>query len=145
MEDISPSWKCINYIQFALLEGKSLQEALLDYVAINKDSLAKSLEIWLAMHLSGREENLNQLQFSSELQIGLVEVFRRGLLGYPVHSALKSLSLEVRRASHGEAQEYLAKLPFKAMLPLFMFQMPAFLLVILGPLFNELLKGVNHV
>jgi hypothetical protein len=62
----------------------------------------------------------------------------RGCNGQPVIEYLEGLEKEIDFASHAELDLHISTLQFKALIPLLLFQFPAYLVLLLGPLLREL-------
>ena len=57
--------------------------------------------------------------------------------------ALRALETEVESKAEAELDAHVAALPFKVLLPLLLFQFPAYLLLLLGPLLRELQRQLG--
>jgi hypothetical protein len=144
MENLTPSLACLYYIKRCLAQGISLHEALRAYSFEAKDEFASKLGLWLNYFESNGLSALPDLGLTSDYQKSLLICFEAGLQGQPLQEQLVQLTDEVELASSLEVDEFLSRLPFKAMLPVFLFQLPAFLLLIFGPVFIHLGEGVHY-
>ncbi len=127
----------------SLFQGKSLRDALLLYISEEPKGFAASLAIWLNYFESNSLAVLPDLQLSSDYQKSLLVCFEAGMNGQPIQVQLEQLTQEVEAASLLEIDAHIASLPLKALLPVFLFQFPAFLLLIFGPVLSQLLNGVQ--
>ena len=73
----------------------------------------------------------------------LWDLVDRGLAGEPISSALLALHDEVARAARAELELHVATLPFKMLIPLLLFQFPAHLLLLLGPMLRDLTRSLG--
>lgn len=145
MESLSPSLKCLYSIKRCLAQGLSLFEALKQFVEQCDSPFSVSLMIWLNYFESNNLENFPDQRWSSNYQPMLIESFRMGLTGCPIEERIDQLILEVEAAHRLEVDEFITLLPLKALMPVFLFQFPAFLLLIFGPVLSEFFKGVLSV
>ena len=81
-------------------------------------------------------------------RVGLPELssFVRTLLqadrmGSPMGEALKIQSEEIRMRRYLRGEEVALKAPIKLLFPLFMFILPAVLIVVAGPIFLQFMRG----
>lgn len=81
--------------------------------------------------------------FASHWQEAFWELLERGCGGQPISEALLQLQEEVEKAVDHELELHIAGLPFKALVPLLLFQFPAFLLLLLGPIVRELQRSLG--
>lgn len=145
MENLTPSLACLYFSRRYMSQGKSLRETLAAYVQESSDGFASSLSIWLSYFDADRLDALPNLNLTSDIQSSLLECFEAGLRGQPILRQLERLTEEAEAASALEVDEYLVKLPFKALLPVFSFQLPAFLLLIFGPVLSQMSEGIRYV
>ena len=143
MENLTPSLSCLYSVKRSLFQGKSLREALLLYINEQQKGFAASLAIWLNYVEANSLATLPDLKLSSDYQKSIIVCFEAGMNGQPIQTQLEQLIQEVEAASLLEVDEHIATLPLKALLPVFLFQFPAFLLLIFGPVLSQLLNGVQ--
>lgn len=79
----------------------------------------------------------------SSYQKALFALLERGLSGQPILEALQALESETLRAASSELDTHVGRLPFLSMVPLFTFQFPAYLILLIGPIFSQLLQQMG--
>lgn len=144
MEGLSPSLDCLYFIRRRLAQGYTLRESLTDFVKDHSTEFSASLSIWLNYYESAQIEFLPEIRWSSDYQPILITAFESGLNGRPIEEQLEQLTLEVEVAHRHEVDEFIAKLPLRALTPVFLFQFPAFLLLIFGPVLGQFIRGVTN-
>ena len=73
----------------------------------------------------------------------LISIFRDGLSGDPVMERLKELQTDLERQTELDIQAHVERLPMMMLLPLLLLQLPAFLLLLLGPITSQFLEGMK--
>ena len=140
MERINPIIECITEIQSSLMSGESIKVGLASY--IQQDSsmsrLQQTCKNFVALHESGQDVNKLVKGTKSEITKSLLLLLERGLNGEPVSEALQDLKEFTIDQSEKDIANFLTLLPFKAMIPLFVFQLPALLIILFGPLILSL-------
>lgn len=145
MENMTPSMSCLIIVLRTLAEGKSLKQGVDHYIANQPGKFANQLALWLHYFSNDRLQELPNLDLESDCQRAVLDCLEAGFRGFPIQSSLKNLLLEAETAAKIEVQEYLALLPLRALLPLFLFQFPAFIAIIFGPLLLQMFTGVSDV
>ena len=140
---MSPSLHCIHFISLHLSQGVSVRSAIEAYINEFPTPFAIFLQRQMHHVVHGLPESLASAlpKPDSEAQEALLECLKNGLEGHPIEESLRDLSLEVEEMAHQEVAEYLGLLPFKALVPLFLFQLPAFALLLFGPPLIQLFHG----
>lgn len=144
MEDLAPTYLFVLHLLDDLSTGVPARASVKKYVQKQKNDFATQLLSWLILSEQGKlaafqpeKERLNMVRRHIFDLLGFTD---RGISIVP---ALRELELELRQLSRHQLDEHLGKLPFKMMVPLLLFQFPALLLLILGPLLLHLLKEVQ--
>lgn len=140
MERINPIIECITEIQSSLMSGESIKVGLISY--IQQDSsmskLQQTCKNFVTLYESGQDTNKVVKGAKSELTKSLLLLLERGFKGEPISEALQDLKEFTVDQSEKDIANYLTILPFKAMIPLFIFQLPALLIILFGPLILSL-------
>ncbi len=123
--------------------GKSMNEAFQLYLERTNDGLASRLrQLWIL-----KNKNVRNIAAADELptyyQRAFWQLVERGSRGEPTMDALRALETEVESKAEAELDAHVAALPFKVLLPLLLFQFPAYLLLLLGPLLRELQRQLG--
>jgi hypothetical protein len=137
MENLTPPLlHALREIRWLLLSGKPMKEALQTYLNRTENPFAAKLrEMWI---IQSRGGNSTPNRLPTYFQMEFWNLIERGCAGQPVLESLEALEAEVQLASEAELDEHLASLPFKVLIPLLLFQFPAYLLLLLGPMLREL-------
>ena len=140
MDNLTPPLlTAIREIRWHLLAGRSLKESLLNYLHNHHDELSVKLnELW-SLKMQGQLDD--GAEFPSHYARALWDLIERGHQGQPILEPLMHLEEDVDSAARSDLDMHLATLPFKALLPLLLFQFPAFVILLIGPLLRELARN----
>lgn len=133
----------IREIRWQMENGNSVRESIKAVTGQTPNEFGDELKSWLQIRQSGENRPISPLSFQSPQRRALVSLLERGLQGQPILESLKALEEEVLRAALSELDGHIARLPFLSMIPLFLFQFPAYLLLLLGPLMSDLLRDLG--
>ncbi|MGE4131239.1 MAG: hypothetical protein AB7F86_06350 [Bdellovibrionales bacterium] len=133
MDDLTPPILiAVQSIRWHLASGTSVAESVRLYLEENHDPFARKLRLlWAA------PEN-SPVRLTSSYQQSLWRILQKGRQGVPILEALTLLESETRAAAESVLDRHLDELPFKALIPLLLFQFPAFVLILVGPLLRDL-------
>lgn len=142
METVTPPLlKAVQDIRWHLSCGRSMKESFRNYLDTNNDRLAAEFrEIWT---LKWQSSTPAPLEFQNHYRRALWELVERGCAGQPVLEPLRGLEDEIERAAGAELDQHLSVLPFKVLLPLLLFQFPAHLILLLGPMLRDLQQNLG--
>jgi len=144
MENLAPPLICLLELQSALSNGESVRNGLLKYLSQSKDDFSNLTRKFLFAWDKGQDwRKLIQEEKSSYRRI-LLELVASGLSGLSIQNQLKEVQIEIERGMDLEIKRHIELLPFKMMIPLLLFQFPAFLLLLFGPILNQLLKELSR-
>lgn len=133
---VPPLLSALREAQWSISAGKSMKESMQNYLERHQDPLAEQLRpLWILRQKGGRADPTT---LNTHFQRAFWDLVERGCEGQPTLEALIALESEVDAAAALELEEHLATLPFKVLLPLLLFQFPAYLILLLGPLLREL-------
>lgn len=139
MEDLSPQLRIVIWCRFRLELGISLRKALEEY--FNSDICCdQKWQLWWRMQVSQSGVSSNSFEGSDVSRL-LFQVFERGLKGEPILSILTALEEDLLEANQAELDQYAASLSFKALFPLILMLMPAFFLLLVGPILRDIFQG----
>lgn len=145
MEGLAPPLKCLIEIQTALQNGETVQKGVLRYLqsAALTEPFAMQLRAFLFAWEQGQDwRGLITKARSSQRRI-LLEVIGNGLAGQPILAHLEELKGEIVDACDSDIRRHLELLPIYLLAPLLLFQFPAFLLLLFGPLLSKLLQELS--
>ncbi|MCH2533219.1 MAG: hypothetical protein MK008_02120 [Bdellovibrionales bacterium] len=140
MERINPVLECITEVQSSLMSGESIKAGVVSFIkqGTSTSLLHRQCKSFLIIHESGQELSKLTTNINSELTISLLHLLERGLKGEPIAEYLEELKQFTVEQSEKDIANFLSLLPFKAMIPLFLFQLPALLIILFGPLIVNL-------
>jgi hypothetical protein len=81
--------------------------------------------------------------FTSHFQKAFAHLIECGCAGQPTLEYLQQLESEIESAAQAELELFVATLPFKVLIPMLLFQFPAYLLLLLGPVLRELTQQIG--
>ena len=141
MVPLAPPLKAALEIRLQMENGHSVSQSVKNYIQNRiHDEFAKDLSLWLFSIETGKSFQ-KPLSFYRKT---LIEILERGLQGDPILDRLKEFEKETLEISKEELDKHLEKLPFICMIPLMLFQFPAFLLLLLGPVVLQLLDVLRQ-
>ena len=143
MEALAPSLNCILQVTASLEGGLGVKPALLNYIRKNKDPFSQQVSEWLRLKEQGGATKEYKNDIDSAYRRTLLSVFGMGLEGLPILDRLKELEVELVKVGRSELDTYIRRLPLVSLFPLLFLQLPALLLIILHPVLEELLLGLN--
>ena len=144
MENLAPPLHITIEIIGDLKMGLSLESSISRYLEQSMEPRwRRELQGWFLEY----KRNSSAADFKSEIKSlyrrTLFDYLEKGLEGHPILKSLEDfkslLMVEVNR----EVEEYIIKLPFRGLLPLFLFQFPAFLILFLGPVLSSFLESLK--
>lgn len=146
MEGIAPTLKCLIEIQSAMLNGESIRSGLIAYLQgrPRSDDCASEVRRFFFLWEQGQDWKVVARRVKSPARRALFDLIACGLAGQSVLPQLEELREEIVAASHDEIRHNLEMLPLKMLLPLLLFQFPAFLLLLFGPLLRKLVEEMSR-
>lgn len=163
MVPLAPPLRAVLEIRLEIENGVSAAQAIRSFSrrAVD-DTFAKELGLWLfafetgqglswppAQKPAGEKKSLwlfpraQKPAVKSPFRRQLVDILTRGLRGEPVLDALADLEESLKTATEEDLERHLQKLPFISLIPLMLFELPAFLLLLVGPLILDLLSALQ--
>ncbi len=139
MENLAPPLQLLYHVRRQIERGMSLKGGILNYLRSVDDEFSHQVACWLSAIEKKESSHLILNQVHSVYRKELLRLLERGLAGASILHILKSLEEEILSACDNEIQNKITDLPYLAMIPLLLFQFPAFLLLLLGPLLMQLL------
>lgn len=137
MEQVNPHYELLSYLCHSLKTGRSIRQSLNNYFSSNSGVFAQELSQWM-IHLE--QKSVAKLtQFRSPTRHALLIVIEQGLQGQPILNRLEELKKSVAEASEEEMDEFIQRIPFLMLLPLMFFLFPSFLILLLGPMLENIL------
>ena len=131
MENLVPIYGFLFELIVALKSGRSLHESIPHLLESKNDDFNREFRIWWLCY-----NNNNEIygEFSTHHRKLLAQVLLHGLQGLGVLGSLEEVFKEIESEIENRQQLYLERLPFKLLLPLLLCFLPAFLILLFGPL-----------
>lgn len=153
MDSLAPPLELLLAVRYEIEKGNSVRSAIKTYLSQSLRPPSRSLQFFstglddlpvqvsqlLASYESGTEE-VQAPEGKRIHRFAILNVLGRGLRGEPIHTLLLQLEEEVIEACEEDLEMHIATLPVKMLFPLLMLQFPAFLLLLLGPLFLQIIE-----
>lgn len=144
MENLAPPLECLICVLSALEGHRSVRAGLKDFFQISDAPFARALAVWVAQKEQGHPAPpLPAVLRQSPARRALLQILEIGLAGQTIHSQLKSLESEVIRVCEEEMEDRLRQQPFRLLVPLLFLQVPAYLLLLFGPIFLHLIERLK--
>ncbi|AHI07295.1 hypothetical protein BDW_13975 [Bdellovibrio bacteriovorus W] len=143
MEGLAPPLELLMGVKRGIEQGRSIKMGIVEYIKHNEGEFSTSVLTWLAFLEQGRSPDELVKSFKSPYRRALLTVLEKGLQGESVYNTLMQLEEEIVEACGEEINDKLARLPFILMIPLLLFQFPAFLALLFGPLMNNLFHSLG--
>lgn len=146
VEGLAPSLKCLIEIQSSLQNGETVRAGALRFIAgaRARDEVAQELRRFLFAWDQGQDWRTIVAGVSSPQRRALFELISSGLAGQAVLPQLEELRDEMIRACDIEMKRFIDMLPIKMLVPLLLFQFPAFLLLLFGPLLSKFVQELSR-
>lgn len=146
MEGLSPPLHCLLEIQSAIQNGEPARLGAEKYLrkASSRDDFVSVVRQFLLAWDQGQDVRKITSKAKSPHRRALLDVLGMALMGQPVRVHLEGLQREIVAASEDEVQRHLEILPIKMLIPLLFLQLPAFLLLLFGPLLNKLIEEISR-
>ncbi len=143
MDCLAPPLNALLQIQMNIKNGLSVRSAIHLYLKNQPDSaFASSLRQWLFCRETGK--TFTDLSLTKKpYRKTLLDILERGLKGEPILGLLQDLEEELKTIALEDLEQQIQTLPFISLIPLFLFQVPAFFLLLLAPLLLELQASFN--
>jgi len=142
VEDVAPPLKLSLYICEGLKNGYSLR-----YLLQQKEGLLSCRYVELVRQLvfhfdQGIDYRPILLSEKSPYRRSQMELILIGLQGEPILLNLEELQMEIEEACNDEIEKSLKVLPFLLLGPTLIFLIPAYLLILFGPIISHFISGV---
>ncbi len=139
MVSLAPPLKAVLEIRLEIENGLSVTESIRSFSKKNPDNFfAQELGHWLFKRETG--QIWSSKFFKTPYRKYFIDILDRGLKGEPILERLQNLEKDLTIAAEEDLEKHLQKLPFLSLIPLMLFEFPAFILLLLGPLILDLLS-----
>ena len=143
MERLAPPLELCITLRLAIENGQSIMRSIKKYLMRERNEMSRDIAMVLSAFERGEAAVLLPKTNALLYRRALLELIESGLKGEPILTRLKELEDEILKCSHSDIDKYVASLPIRTMVPLMLLQFPAFLLLLLGPIVSELIKGLG--
>ena len=138
MDYLAPPLNAVLQIELKIKNNSSVRSAIQYYIKNFPDCVfARQMSLWLLCIETGKpftDSTLNRKSWRK----ALLDIIHRGLKGEPILHLLQEFEGELKEVALQDLEQQVQKLPFLSLIPLFLFQVPAFFLLLLAPLILEL-------
>ena len=141
MEALAPIYVAIVEVRSLLENGDSLLQGLKRVSENTSGELRWQFHQFLLGFERGEQapHRVLSMSFLRKEFFGLLE---RGLKGEPILEPMKALEEQCLADCHQQIHRFLNTIGFKTMFPVLFFLLPAYLLLLLGPFLEDLLKSI---
>ena len=139
MEGLAPPLELLIAVKGSLECGGSVRAGISKFISTSKSDFTQIVSRWLfAMDQGGKPQEILSAVKSSHRQ-AILRVLEQGIKGQSIMPVLVELEKEIDEACKREIEQFIALLPIKLLVPLLLFQFPAYLILLLGPLLKNFL------
>lgn len=143
MESIAPPLALILQVKRSIERGQSVRQGIVSYLKRAEDDFSPVVVQWMALMQQGQDPNLRLAAEISIYRKMLLQLLERGLRGESIYNMILQLEQETTEACQDEINEKIARLPFQLLVPLLIFQFPAFLMLLFGPLLQNFFHSLG--
>ncbi|MGE0631696.1 MAG: hypothetical protein AB7O96_04775 [Pseudobdellovibrionaceae bacterium] len=137
MEDLAPPLLLSLEIRRALDNGEHVRTGIKKFLESKKSDFHSILLRWLMLVERGEKVSHLLTEIKSPHRRALLDLLEKSFKGQSISSPLRDLEEEIGSAAQAEVDAYISRLPFIALVPLLLFQFPAFMLLLIGPILLE--------
>ncbi len=139
MEGLAPTYQfCVDW-RLSLESGHST----LMFLKKELESQPLDVQLHVRRYLSETGRSADHLTSISLHRRLLLELMSCSIKGEAVLSRVRELEKEIFLQCEHEIEKHLASLSWKLLLPMMLLMFPAFLILLLGPLMNHFVKGLQ--
>ncbi|MCX7977559.1 MAG: hypothetical protein N2578_01005 [Bdellovibrionaceae bacterium] len=138
MEGLSPTLSLVLWVLEGLQRGESINRAVEGFAVESKGPFKELLLEWLSLIKQNKDTTDFYRKVASAQQRGVLLTLEKGLRGAPIYSILEAIRQELESSCLEQIEEFAATLPMKMLIPLLMLMFPAYLILLFGPLVEQL-------
>ncbi len=143
MESMNPALLLLLTVKRHLERGQSVKIGIVEYLRTEETPFRDQVATWFNLWQQGlTTEPILRKQTSIYRNI-LLQTLERGLRGESICSFLVELETEIIKACEHALSQSLGRLPFILMVPLLLFQLPAFMILLFGPILSRFLEAMG--
>ena len=140
MENLAPPLQVVIFLRRGLGAGQSLRQVMAEMQKISANLDVLELCAWFFQPQSEEAQAEIPRWTRRPEREAVIDILRRAQKGEAILEAIEKLEILLIEVCERELEESLATLPFRALVPLLLFQFPALLLILLGPLVAMLVR-----
>ena len=143
MESMNPALFLLLTVKRHLERGESAKIGITEFLRTEETPFRDEVATWFNLWQQGLPtETILQKQVSVYRNI-LLQTLERGLKGEPIYNFLVELESEIIKACEHSFSQSLGRLPFILLVPLLLFQLPAFMILLFGPILSRFLEAMG--
>lgn len=143
MENINPCLLLCFHLKRSIEKGVSVRLGILEFIRKDKSEFSQQVMTWLTYRDRGAELKAAIAPIQSMYRKNLLYFADQALSGQSIYTQLCQFEKELIEACEQELQERIQRLPFIMLIPLLLLQFPAFLLLLFGPVLQQLLDSLR--
>lgn len=143
MESVAPPLLLLLAVKRVIEKGEPVKSGILNYVRKERGDFPALVTRWLSILQQGQDPRPLVISVKSLYRQTLLDVLERGLRGEAIYALLNQMEEEIISACEEEISSRIARLPFFMMIPLLLFQFPAFLVLLFGPLLKNFFHSLG--
>lgn len=142
MENLAPPLALLLSVKRALIQGLPVKFGVEEYIK-NESSNNFAVITWYNLIKMDRDlANVYKSEKTTSRRVTL-QLIEKGLRGEAIYSSLCQLERELIDMSYAEINSFSQKLPFTTLIPLLLLQFPALLILLFGPLLQNLFHSLQ--
>ncbi len=143
MESMNPALLLLLTVKRHLERSQSVKIGITEYLRTEETLFRDDVATWFNLWQQGLETESILKKQSSIYRNILLQTLERGLKGEPIYNFLVELEIEIIKACEHSLSQSLGRLPFILLAPLLLFQLPAFLILLFGPILSRFLEAMG--
>lgn len=150
MVDMNPLAKCALWMEEGIARGESVRDILLAWYQtesnFSKDAVFNQeiLRFLRRIELSGASDaNSAEETYRTLYRESFFSILAAGVQGHSILPRLKELRAEIDAQLELDMKAHIEALPLKMLVPLLLCMFPAFLILLLGPITQNLLESLK--
>lgn len=137
MEDLAPPLQLVLTVKGVIENGESVRMGIRRFISQTDSDWSRLLARWFLMVENQQRTDTLINELSSPYRVALLQVLEKGLRGETIHPILCELEKELIEVSKLEIEKHISLLPLKMLVPLLLFQFPAYLILVFGALLRS--------
>lgn len=143
MEGLAPPLELLLSVKRSIESGQPPKNGIHYYLRRHQGDFPVFVTQWLGLLQQGKSTQDLLRELKSQHRQVLLQLLERGLRGEAIYNMICNLEEEILESCHEELANKLAQLPFQLLIPLLLFQFPAFLVLLFGPLLKNFFHSLG--